>query len=412
MQRPGLALTTILASLFVAPSLTACADDPSGSDDELGDTGETGDETGDTGDTGETGETGGTEDTGPPPFQEVYDQGLTQYLGTVEPSEVSEDGDTTTYHFAVEDGPSCIYGDPYHISDRPGSDGSGEDLLIYLQGGGACWSETCVTTQTASWGVPENGMLNRGLAGNPFADWDVVFFPYCDGSVFMGDNDFDEDMDGEVDRYHRGIRNLSAGLDVAKLRYPAPSRVVLAGSSAGSYGVHVANMLVRAQWPSVEIIVVADAGLGLGRPEEPEFLSDVFGEWGTLKYLPASCPECDDTHITKLVDWQLRQDPNMRFVALTAYQDAVIGGFFLALGGAVYEQLLNDEIAWLAGQHPDRYDRFFFEGALHTVTSNDSMNNDSAVASFFDTTIIDGVSAMQWMTMLLEGDPAFDDLLQ
>ena len=402
----------VWASLLIASS--ACGADPEPGDSSLGgDSDSVDSDSGSDSDSGESDESDDTGETGqplPPPFQEVYDQGLDDYLGTIEPAEMTEDGDATHYHFDVADGPSCLRGTPWHMSDRPGTD-AGADLVLFLQGGGACWSDLCIAADEVVLGVPESGMLNRGLAGNPFAAMDVVFFPYCDGSVFAGDQSIDDDGNGEPDRIHHGLINLSAGLDVAKQAYPDPERVFLAGSSAGSYGVHFANMLVRKQWPAAEIVVIADAGLGLGRPGEPEFLNQVLGEWGAIDYFPPSCPSCADVHITGLVDWQLQQDPRMRFAALTAYQDAVIGGVFLGLGGADYSALVMSEIADLAALHPDRYDRFFFAGSLHTATSSDSFN-PSQIASPFDTTTVEGVSAMQWLERLVTGDPSFDDLLQ
>ena len=396
----------IVACTSFAVVLSAC--EPAAEDStSLGDTQAS--ETSETDESGETGETGETGEPSTPPFQTFYDAGLDDYLGTIEPSEISEDGDATHYLFDLADGPSCLRGEPWHVSDRPGAD-DGEDLVLYLEGGGACWSELCVAAEFVVPGVPEAGMLNRELAGNPFAEMDVVFFPYCDGSVFMGHSEVDDDDDGTPDRIHHGLINLSAGLDVAKQLYPEPSRIFLAGSSAGSYGVHIANMLVRGQWPEAELVVIADAGLGLGRPGEPGFLQKVLGEWNALSYFPESCPGCADVHITGLVDWQLQQDPAMRFAALTAYYDAVIGGVFLGLGGPAYAELVGDEIAALAALHPDRYDRFFFNGTLHTATSTDSFNA-SVIASPFDTTVVGGVSAMQWLERLVTGDPAFDDLL-
>ena len=40
-----------------------------------------------------------------------------------------------------------------------------------------------------------------------------------------------------VFRFHRGLRNQSAGMDVAKAMFPHPSWITVAGSSAGGVGV-------------------------------------------------------------------------------------------------------------------------------------------------------------------------------
>ena len=84
---------------------------------------------------------------------------------------------------------------------------------------------------------------------NPIADWSVVFVPYCDGSVFSGDADFDDDCDGQTDRYQRGLKNLSAGLDVTASTFPSPSRILLPGISAGGFGTDFLSKMTRPDDP-------------------------------------------------------------------------------------------------------------------------------------------------------------------
>ena len=87
----------------------------------------------------------------PEDLQELYDLGLNQYLGVVSPSETTAIGGDTHYAFAVEDGPKCLFGDPFRAATR---EESSNNLLIYLQGGGACWSDLCLAFSTAQSGIP------------------------------------------------------------------------------------------------------------------------------------------------------------------------------------------------------------------------------------------------------------------
>lgn len=407
MPRWPLALVILLAPLY------GCSDtDPTG---DAGDEAETStsdssesEESGDT--TSETGD-----ETGEPPFQEIYDAGLTEHLGTIEPSDIiEEDGSSTHYLFDPADGPMCLRGDDYWMSTRAGTHDS-NDLLIFLQGGGACWSDFCqALEQLGSPTLPQSGMLNTSLAGNAFADWNTVYLPYCDGSLFVGDVDIDDDEDGVIDRYHHGLINLSAALDVAVEEFPDAERIVLAGSSAGSYGVHLSNMLVRYLWPDAELIVIADAGVGLGKPGDLEFVPGLLGEWNALRFFPQSCPECIDDHIVGFVDWQLQRDPNMRFAAISSYGDTVIGDIFLGIGAQAYEAALVQELGWLAEQHPDRYDRFFFAGTLHTTIAADTQSGGGipGLTSTYDGTVVDGMSVAQWLGLLVNQDPSFDDVIE
>lgn len=397
-MRPAFAPTPVLAGLVACLALSACADEPAATD-EAGET-----------DEGET---------GPPPppenpFAEPIRLGLGDYLGTIEPSGELQDGDTTHYLFEPADGPICLRGGEYWMSIRGGDADPGE-LLIYLQGGGACWSELCQAFESLDDpAVPESGMLNRSLPGNPFADWNVAYLPYCDGSLFAGDIDIDDDDDNIADRFHHGLVNLSASLDVAHERFPDAQRIVLAGSSAGSYGVHIANMLVRSLWLEAEIIVVADAGVGIGKPGDFEFIPALLTEWRILQLIPDECSECITDHITNLPRWQLKVDPNMRFAAIASYDDAIISDTFLGLAAGEYRTALELELGKLAELYPDRYHRFMFDSTLHTTIGTDSVAGTGipGVTATFDDTLVSGTSVAQWLQLLIDDDPEFGDRIE
>ncbi len=401
----GLMRKALLPLLLTPLLLLACASDNPEGDDAAGESGgETGDESG-----GETGDEP-IED----PFAEVFDQGLTVHLGAVDPSSTIADGDATHFLFDPADGPMCLRGGDYWMSVRRGSH-DGKDLVIYQQGGGACWSDLCSAFDSlGAPAVPNSGMLNRDLPNNAFADWNVVYLPYCDGSLFIGDVEIDDDEDGEIDRYHHGLINLSAGLDIAKQEFPDATRIVLAGSSAGSYGVHISDMLVRALWPEAELIVIADSGLGIGRPGNYEFIPGLLDEWNARRLVPESCSDCVTDHLTGLPHWQLDRDPKLRFAALSSYDDSVIGGVFLQLGAGEYKAALTSELAKLAEAHPDRYHRFLFEGVLHTTIVADTQNGGGleGLNSSYDGTVVDGTSVADWLGMLVNGDPEFDDRIE
>ena len=98
--------------------------------------------------TGGTGGAAGEGGNGGPSFQELYDHGLTKYVGMFAPkSSVVKQGDLTTYSFAVPEdpaadprGPLCLRGTEYTVDTR---EGSSDQLMIFLQGGGACWEDFC-----------------------------------------------------------------------------------------------------------------------------------------------------------------------------------------------------------------------------------------------------------------------------
>jgi hypothetical protein len=365
----------------------------------------------------------------PPPFQEVIDLGLEKYLGTVQPASITgiEDG-ATQIEFDVADGPVCLRGDSFRAATRPGS-GSGGELMIYLQGGGACWSTVCQSFATALSGVPPTGILSTTLEANPVRDWDVGYVPYCDGSLFAGDTEIDDDGDGAIDRYHRGLQNLSAALDAIHSEFPEPSRIFLTGISAGAYGTVLSAMLTRSVWPDVPMDVIADAGIGLGKPGNPGFITDLLAEWGIMAMVPPSCEDCfADGHATMLASWVLSMDPTIRYLTVSSRQDFVISAMFLGLDAQTYSWEVSGETSELEQAHPDQFARFIYEGSRHTTLAIDSttdLNHPDALPfdglggqsldtmlGRFDVVAIDGIHVARWLEMYLGGDPGFTSLVQ
>ena len=302
-------------------------------------------------------------------LQEVYDQGLDQYLGLSVPAQTTEQDDETRYSFDPESGPICLRGDAFNTTTRTGTDRS---LVVFLQGGGACWSDLCQAFATVRPGVPNSGILNVDLGVNPVRDWDVGYVPYCDGSLFAGTVDID-DGDGEIDRYQRGLQNLSAALDVIAEQFPDPPRVLVVGSSAGAYGTILGAMLTRKVYPDVPIDVISDGGLGLGLPDQPWFIERMLNEWGISQFVPDSCEDCfADGHVTGMTSWALSRDKDMRVFAISSLQDFIIGQMFLQLSGEAYEAAVWSESEELMRAHPEQYFRFLFEGQKHTTVSVDT----------------------------------------
>lgn len=291
--------------------------------------------------------------------------GIGHYLDATPATSTEVVGDALTTTFAVEHGPVCMRGDPFRATTR---EGPSNDLLVFLQGGGACYSEFCLAVTAAPPGIPDIDAFDRASEGNPFRDFDVAYAPYCDGSLFVGDADVDDDGDGEPDRFHRGLANMSATLNAAKEQFPEPERVVLAGSSAGGYGTVLGVILVRSVYPDAELVVLHDSGLGIARgADDAAFLERMLIEFGALDFLPADCEGClESGHVTGLIDWWLQRDESVRIGAFATWYDLVIGEIFLQLPAEVFRDLLDGETTALHDAFPDRYRRFLIEGRAHT----------------------------------------------
>lgn len=367
---------------------------------------------------------------GPAPFQEMIDQGMERYLGKASPETVSLADGSKLHEFASEDGPICLRGSPFRSLTRAGAR---DELLIYLQGGGACWSELCIAFEDASDSIPGAGILDSSLATNPVADWNLGYVPYCDGSLFTGDVDVDEDGDGTIDRYQRGLANLSAALEVIHSEFPDPPQIVLSGISAGAYGTILAAALARSVWPDVPIDVVADGGIGLGQPGIEGFITGILGEWNILSLIPSSCEDCFiNGHATELISWALEHDPTLRYAGISSLEDTVISTMFLGIGGPAYRSEVRAITGDLAWDHPDQYARFIYAGSRHTTLAIsastdlgdagtlpfDVGGSDTIAGSLddilgrFDVTAIDGVTVADWLTLWIERSPDFESLAE
>ncbi|MGW8367357.1 MAG: hypothetical protein ACWGPN_01600, partial [Gammaproteobacteria bacterium] len=154
---------------------------------------------------------------------ELEASGVFKYVDAFDPIVDEDVGEGWTKHTFNPDGgngPICIAGTPFSAFTKKGNPAK---LLIMLQGGGACWQNFyfCNIFAEAQEPPPDPvGIWGEEFAGegpNPIDDWSIVYMPYCDGSVFSGDNDVLDPIFplGGV-RYHRGLRNVTAGIDLAK----------------------------------------------------------------------------------------------------------------------------------------------------------------------------------------------------
>lgn len=324
------------------------------------------------------------------PFAEIFDAGIVRYVGRYTPMLSQQDGAVTNHYFAAGDGPVCGKGAPYSMATR---DTGSEDLMIFLEGGGACWSDFCLYVNETTPGIPQSGILDPARDNNPVKDWNTVYVPYCDGSLHAGDVDVDTDGDGHADRFQHGLHNLSAALDVAVRTFPAPRRILLAGQSGGGLGTIFALPLVRYLYPGVPIDVLDDSGVGVLKPGKPEFLRQIIAEWNIGAFIPDSCAECipADGHLTGYLNWQLDQDPDVRRGMLSYTRDFNLADLFLEIGGAAFETALLQEMRKQEEAHPDRMRSWLVAGNGHTFVE---LEPDRTAG---------GVALMDWVGLMLSG---------
>jgi hypothetical protein len=261
---------------------------------------------------------------------------MMQYLGKFTPAISSDVGDGWSKHTYAPnhfgDGPLCIAGTPYSVFTKAKDP---EKLLVFMQGGGACWQNFyfCnILSEAQEPPAPPVGIwsdtsdFNTGDLENPLADYSVVYMPYCDGSVFIGDRDVvDPSFPYGPVRFHRGLENASAGVDMAKAMFPDAKRIVVAGSSAGGVGgASFAPFLVRMSFGnSRQLSVINDAGPVAANLNDVAGIAARANDWEFDKFFPASCTDCSAVgQQTAIIKWRLDNDSSIResFTRQTATQ--------------------------------------------------------------------------------------------
>jgi len=210
---------------------------------------------------------------------------------------VSFDGLTDTVDYeGVTHTPRCAFdGDEdYHFFVKRGSVNK---VVMYYQGGGACWENVtcnipvCKDGADAAGDDPDlatSGFADLSNPDNPFRDWNIVFVTYCTCDIHYGD--IDQTYSGalaDIDVAHRGFSNAKVAEKFARENFINPDVVMVTGSSAGSYGALFHGAILPRVWPASDVNVLGDAGNGV---ITPDFLLDEFNNWNFQANLPTDIP--------------------------------------------------------------------------------------------------------------------------
>jgi hypothetical protein len=218
-------------------------------------------------------------------------------------------------------GAHCRDGSPTGIGVNweTGSD----KLVIFLEGGGACFSPQSCAGNPSSRGAMFGGPFDRG-AGNPFASYNWVYLPYCTGDCFGGNNP-NGNVPGVGRQQFVGYANLELFLDRVVPTFPNVKLVVLTGSSAGGMGtVYNASHIAR-RFGTVPVVALDDSG----PPMSADFMPACFPSlmrtlWGldstVLADCGTDCPNKDDFLVDSTMHFA--RGPNHSVGILNSYDDA------------------------------------------------------------------------------------------
>lgn len=367
-------LRTVGLPLLVCLPLAACGDDQSGPSDDTG--GQT------SGDTGEQATTGQSDATGPvDPTEGGSVDDTTGGDASGDSGEASDtappttgtsggdsDSDTDTGEPSPWDGEplppaddgewnwvdfpdaKCRDGSPTGIGVRYGS---GDGLVIYFQGGGACFNGITCGTNPASFNAGNFAGFSGGAGAqnffstdgqNPVGDWSFIYVPYCTGDVHAGARP-DATVDGVIGQQQFvGYTNVGYYLDrVVPTFIDGTTRVLVAGESAGGFGAAFNYDRIAEAFPGAAVSLLDDSGPPLDDDVMAPCLQKQWREaWNLDLTMPADCDACfppDGGGIINLAAYLGEKWSDQRLVLISSLHDTVIR-FFFGFGGDECNALL------------------------------------------------------------------------
>ncbi len=228
-------------------------------------------------------------------------------------------GETRTIDPSCSGGPKLEGGEivaadtQYSFFVQPGSS---RRLLIFLDGGGACWdANTCLGTpllnastyqqevdETPEELAEADGVFDADNPDNPYADYTKVAVPYCSGDVHWGARDTTYTLAFpplEWTVRHRGSDNFLSVLHYLRtqgaelgVNFEDVRNLTVMGASAGAYGTTIAFPYVAELAPNARLRLFSDAGIGVINesfyriamydPNNPDAAN-----WGVVDALPS-----------------------------------------------------------------------------------------------------------------------------
>jgi hypothetical protein len=282
-----------------------------------------------------------------------------------------------------------------------------EELVIYLEPGGACWNKkTCdlshVQTLTRKdpkkVKIPESGLMDLDNSDYPFFNQSIVTIPYCTGDVFLGNNQINYGTEENPHIiHHRGFNNVVLAFERIREYFPIPSKVTLFGRSAGGLGVlgHIRNL--NSYFPNSDKFAISDAGTPLSPPfVNEQRYQEIMTNWNVASTLPTVDANESMNHFGDLLNYNIKHFPQIRFGYIQSYDDPVMTYFAKSIGSPNPSETLKQNVIAAAdlyiGRETPHAKVFFLHGKTHVVTKK-SLKRTKSI----------GISLYEWVNELLSG---------
>ena len=223
---------------------------------------------------------------------------------------------------------------------------SSSKLIIYLQGGGACFNQTTCEFNPSKFGKtefektlngPDNvnpGILSRSNADNPFKDFNYVLVPYSTGDVHSGANNDGDVIDGPQNQKMNGYGNFSIIINEIAPYFIGKGidEIIFTGSSAGGFGTYINYSQVADAFPNIKTTMIVDAApIFISQNIFPNCLAE---QWLDLFKFPFPADYDQyvsgtyDNKIQAIYEYLSTKYPNQQFGLCSSYFDDTIRYFY------------------------------------------------------------------------------------
>ena len=299
------------------------------------------------------------------------------------------------------DGTVCSDGSVYSFYVHPGDR---RNLLIYFQGGGACWSGlTCDPKSTLYRPnlnqvdpAKEHGIFDFANAENPFRDYSVVFVPYCTGDVHLGKRTVAY-IPGKLEIHHNGFDNVMSALRWIFANVTSPQSIFVAGGSAGAMASPFYAGRIADHYKDARVVQLGDSAGGLGALDTTPASTAVFQSWGTVEVAAPFAPyKSVDPKNANLVTLYVREGVANKSITFAQFNNSadtlqVLGLQFFGIKTPLSE-VLDKSYAQIRSEVP-RFHTFTAAGTLHVILTRPE----------FYTVTVDGRRLRDWVAELANG---------
>ncbi len=305
-------------------------------------------------------------------------------------------------------GTGCAHDLSFAFFVHPGSD---RRLMIFFQGGGACWNSQNCDVEGRSTFHPLidstddpnrlTGLFDLSNPQNPVREYSIVFVPYCTADAFLGARTVRYSIPGTTDSSarhfdirHRGRANADQAVAWVYANFLEPSLVFVTGSSAGAIPSPLYASLVAQHYPRARVVQLGDGAGGYRAPA----IAGILGAWGATTVLKddAAYRGVDSAALTfeMLYVVAARSTPRVSFAQYNSAEDDVQLSFLSMLGvkDVKLARLLSLNLADIRRANPGLR-VYTAPGQLHTILRRPE----------FYTLAVDGVAVRDWVAGLLAG---------